>query len=143
MGKKRKNPRDTILVGDCVEHMAALPEKSIDMVFADPPYNLQLSGELHRPNNSRVDGVEEAWDRFANFEAYDEFSRAWLSAARRVLKDDGTLWVIGSYHNIFRVGTVLQDLGYWILNDVIWRKSNPMPNFRVTRFTNAHETLIW
>jgi len=113
------------------------------MVFADPPYNLQLAGELHRPNNTRVDGVEEAWDRFADFAAYDDFTRSWLGAARRALKDDGTLWVIGSYHNIFRVGAILQDLGFWILNDVIWRKSNPMPNFRGKRFTNAHETLIW
>ncbi len=143
MGRKAKFPRNTILEGDCVAHMAGLPEKSVDMVFADPPYNLQLSGELHRPNNSRVDGVEEDWDRFDDFKAYDSFSRDWLSAARRVLKDDGTLWVIGTYHNIFRVGTVLQDLGFWILNDVIWRKTNPMPNFRGTRFTNAHETLIW
>ncbi len=143
MGKKPTIPRNTILAGDCVAHMAALPAGSVDMVFADPPYNLQLSGELHRPDNSRVDGVEEDWDRFDGFKAYDSFSRDWLGAARRVLKDDGTLWVIGTYHNIFRVGTVLQDLGFWILNDVIWRKTNPMPNFRGTRFTNAHETLIW
>jgi modification methylase len=136
-------PRNTILLGDCVEHMNALPARSVDMVFADPPYNLQLAGELHRPNNTRVDGVEEAWDRFADFASYDAFTRGWLEAARRVLKDDGTLWVIGSYHNIFRVGAALQDLGFWILNDVIWRKSNPMPNFRGKRFTNAHETLIW
>ena len=143
MGKKPTIPRNTILAGDCVAHMAALPAGSVDMVFADPPYNLQLSGELHRPDNSRVDGVEEDWDRFDGFKAYDSFSRDWLGAARRVLKDDGTLWVIGTYHNIFRVGTVLQDLGFWILNDVIWRKTNPMPNFRGKRFTNAHETLIW
>ena len=136
-------PRNTILLGDCVEHMNALPSRTVDMVFADPPYNLQLTGELHRPNNTRVDGVEEAWDRFADFAEYDAFTRAWLEAARRVLKDDGTLWVIGSYHNIFRVGATLQDLGFWILNDVIWRKTNPMPNFRGKRFTNAHETLIW
>jgi modification methylase len=113
------------------------------VVFADPPYNLQLAGELHRPNNTRVDGVEEGWDRFASFAEYDGFTRTWLTAARRVLKDSGSLWVIGSYHNIFRVGTVLQDLGYWMLNDIIWRKTNPMPNFRGKRFTNAHETLIW
>ena len=113
------------------------------MVFADPPYNLQLKGELHRPNNSRVDGVEDAWDQIGDFAAYDRFTRAWLAAARRALKPDGTLWVIGSYHNIFRVGAVLQDLGYWVLNDVVWRKTNPMPNFRGRRFTNAHETLIW
>jgi modification methylase len=134
---------DRIEVGDCVELMNRLPAGSVDMVFADPPYNLQLAGELHRPNNSRVDGVEEDWDRFEDFAAYDAFTRAWLAAARRALKPDGTLWVIGSYHNIFRVGTVLQDLGYWILNDVVWRKTNPMPNFRGRRFTNAHETLIW
>ncbi|MEQ9814127.1 MAG: site-specific DNA-methyltransferase [Azospirillaceae bacterium] len=123
--------------------MNALPEGSVDCVFADPPYNLQLGGELYRPNNTRVDGVDDAWDRFDDFSAYDAFTRDWLSAARRVLKNDGTLWVIGSYHNIFRVGALLQDLGFWILNDVVWRKTNPMPNFRGTRFTNAHETLIW
>ena len=134
---------DIIRVGDCVALMDALPEACVDMVFADPPYNLQLAGELHRPNNSRVDGVDDAWDRFDDLEDYDAFTRAWLTAARRVLKDDGTLWVIGSYHNIFRVGAALQDLGYWILNDVVWRKSNPMPNFRGRRFTNAHETMIW
>ena len=132
-----------VLVGDCVAGMNCLAEKSVHMVFADPPYNLQLKGDLRRPNNSRVDGVDEAWDRFADFEEYDRFTRAWLKAARRVLRDDGSLWVIGSYHNIFRVGAILQDLGFWILNDVIWRKSNPMPNFRGKRFTNAHETLIW
>ena len=135
-------PVGQILLGDCVASMNALPERSIDLIFADPPYNLQLAGELHRPNNTRVDGVEEAWDRFADFASYDAFTRGWLDAARRVLKDDGTLWVIGTYHNIFRVGTALQDLGFWILNDVIWRKTNPMPNFRGKRFTNAHETLI-
>ncbi len=132
-----------ILVGECVAHMAALPEASIDMVFADPPYNLQLEGDLMRPNNTRVDGVDDAWDRFDGFAAYDTFTREWLTAARRVLKPSGTLWVIGSYHNIFRVGTQLQDIGFWMLNDVIWRKTNPMPNFRGRRFTNAHETLIW
>ena len=136
-------PLDTILAGDCIDHMNSLPAKSVDLVFADPPYNLQLGGELLRPNNSRVDGVVEDWDRFQNFGAYDEFTRNWLTAARRILKDDGALWVIGSYHNIFRVGASLQDLGFWILNDVVWRKSNPMPNFKGTRFTNAHETLIW
>src|SRR5690348_14083177 len=134
---------DCVLVGDCVSLMESLPAASVDMVFADPPYNLQLGGELLRPNNSRVDGVEEDWDRFADFAQYDRFTREWLTAARRALKPDGALWVIGSYHNIFRVGTILQDLGYWILNDVIWRKTNPMPNFRGRRFTNAHETLIW
>jgi len=136
-------PLNTILSGDCVEAMNALPEASVDLVFADPPYNLQLKGELHRPDNSRVDAVDDEWDRFAGFEAYDMFTRAWLAAARRVLKPDGALWVIGSYHNIFRVGAALQDLGFWILNDVVWRKSNPMPNFRGKRLTNAHETLIW
>ncbi len=134
---------DRIEVGDCVEIMSALPEGAVDMIFADPPYNLQLKNELHRPNQSLVDGVDEAWDRFADFETYDRFTRDWLGAARRALKKDGTLWVIGSYHNIFRVGSILQDLGFWILNDVMWRKSNPMPNFRGRRFTNAHETLIW
>jgi modification methylase len=123
--------------------MRWLPSGSVDMVFADPPYNLQLAGELHRPNNSRVDGVEAAWDKFDDLAAYDAFTRSWLAAARRTLKDDGTLWVIGTYHNIFRVGAALQDLGFWILNDVVWRKTNPMPNFRGRRFTNAHETLIW
>ena len=123
--------------------MATLPEASVDMVFADPPYNLQLEGELLRPNNSKVEGVDDDWDRFDSFAGYDAFTREWLSAARRVLKPNGTLWVIGSYHNIFRVGAALQDLGYWMLNDVIWRKTNPMPNFRGRRFTNAHETLIW
>src|SRR5215469_4714316 len=132
-----------VLVGDCVDLMAGLPEASIDLVFADPPYNLQLAGDLLRPNNSVVDGVDDAWDKFADFAAYDEFTRAWLAAARRVLKPDGAIWVIGSYHNIYRVGAILQDLGYWILNDIVWRKSNPMPNFRGRRFTNAHETLLW
>ena len=134
---------DSILIGDCIEELSALPEASVDMVFADPPYNLQLERELHRPNNSKVDAVDDDWDQFESFAAYDQFSRNWLAAARRVLKPDGTLWVIGSYHNIFRVGTALQDLGYWMLNDVIWRKNNPMPNFRGRRFTNAHETMIW
>ncbi len=129
--------------GDCIAHMESLPEGSIDMVFADPPYNLQLGGELHRPDNSRVDGVNDAWDRFDDLAAYDTFTRAWLKAAHRALKDTGSLWVIGSYHNIFRVGAILQDLGFWVLNDIVWRKTNPMPNFRGTRFTNAHETLIW
>jgi modification methylase len=135
--------KNQILVGNCIELMRDLPAESVDMVFADPPYNLQLEGTLLRPNNSQVDGVDDAWDKFDGFEAYDRFTRGWLSEARRVLKPNGTLWVIGSYHNIFRVGTVLQDLGYWMLNDVIWTKTNPMPNFRGRRFTNAHETLIW
>jgi modification methylase len=123
--------------------MARLPEASVDLVFADPPYNLQLSGELRRPNHSRVDGVEEEWDRFADFAEYDRFTRDWLGEARRLLKPTGGLWVIGSYHNIYRVGAILQDLGFWILNDIVWRKTNPMPNFRGRRFTNAHETLLW
>jgi modification methylase len=136
-------PRDVVIEGDCVSKMAALPAQSVDLVFADPPYNLQLGGELFRPNQSRVDGVEDAWDRFDDFAAYDAFTRAWLTACWRLLKPSGTLWVIGSYHNIFRVGAILQDLGFWILNDVVWRKTNPMPNFRGRRFANAHETLIW
>jgi modification methylase len=134
---------DGVTDGDCLAVMARLPEGSVDLVFADPPYNLQLNGELHRPDNSRVDGVEEAWDKFADFAEYDRFTRAWLSAARRLLKPSGALWVIGTYHNVFRIGAALQDLGFWILNDVVWRKSNPMPNFRGRRFTNAHETLLW
>ncbi len=136
-------PRDSILGGDCIEVMNGLPEASVDLVFADPPYNLQLRGDLDRPEGSRVDAVNDAWDNFASFETYDSFTRAWLAAARRVLRPGGAIWVIGSYHNIFRVGAALQDAGYWILNDVIWRKSNPMPNFRGKRLTNAHETLIW
>jgi len=132
-----------ILEGDCIEQLAALPDGCVDVVFADPPYNLQLAGELTRPNNSRVDGVDDDWDKFDTLQAYDEFTRAWLTEAHRALSDDGTLWVIGSYHNIFRVGAILQDLGFWILNDVVWRKSNPMPNFRGRRFTNAHETMVW
>ncbi len=134
---------DTIIRGDCVAALDRLPEKSVDLVFADPPYNLQLEGTLHRPDQSLVDAVDDAWDRFDSFEAYDAFCRAWLLAVRRVMKPNATLWVIGSYHNIFRVGSALQDLGYWILNDVVWRKTNPMPNFRGRRFQNAHETLIW
>jgi modification methylase len=143
-----REPRHDLPVGqiiqkDCVAAMAALPDCSVDMVFADPPYNLQLGGELFRPEGGRVDAVDDDWDKFDTFESYDEFTRAWLKEARRILKPNGTLWVIGSYHNIFRVGAALQDAGYWILNDIVWRKSNPMPNFRGTRFTNAHETLIW
>ncbi len=134
---------DSILAGDCIEQLRKLPTGSVDLVFADPPYNLQLGGGLTRPDQSKVDGVDDAWDKFDSFATYDDFSRAWLAECRRVLKPTGTLWVIGSYHNIFRVGTVLQDLGYWILNDIVWRKTNPMPNFRGTRFANAHETLIW
>ena len=134
---------DKIIEGDCIAAMKKLPDASVDLVFADPPYNLQLGGDLTRPDNSRVDGVDDEWDKFESFRAYDDFTREWLAEARRVLKPDGAIWVIGSYHNIFRVGTALQDVGFWILNDVVWRKSNPMPNFRGTRLTNAHETLIW
>ena len=135
--------RNKILQGACVDVLNLLPAESVDMIFADPPYNLQLGGELLRPNNTKVDGVDHEWDRFDGFKEYDEFSTAWLTAARRVLKPNGTLWVIGSYHNIYRVGTTLQDIGYWMLNDVVWRKTNPMPNFRGRRFTHAHETMLW
>ena len=134
---------DTIIKGDCVAALEALPDQSVDVIFADPPYNLQLGGNLHRPDQSLVDAVDDEWDQFASFEAYDAFTRAWLLACRRVLKPSGTIWVIGSYHNIFRVGATLQDLNFWILNDVIWRKTNPMPNFKGRRFQNAHETMIW
>jgi modification methylase len=134
---------DRIMIGDCVAAMSKLAAESVDLVFADPPYNLQLRGDLKRPDDSRVDAVDDDWDKFSSFAAYDDFTRAWLLACRRVMKPAATLWVIGSYHNIFRVGTILQDIGFWILNDVIWRKSNPMPNFRGRRFTNAHETMIW
>jgi len=139
----RELPLDKILLGDCVTHMRMLPPASVHCVFADPPYNLQLRGELRRPDDSLVDGVDDDWDQFADFAAYDAFTREWLTECRRLLRKDGTLWVIGAYHNIFRIGAILQDLGFWVLNDVIWRKSNPMPNFRGRRFTNAHETLIW
>jgi modification methylase len=142
-GDGRKAQRDSILIGDCVAEMMRLPEASVDLVFADPPYNLQLEGALSRPDQSVVDAVDDAWDRFADFAEYDAFTRAWLTAVRRVMKPAATLVVIGSYHNIFRVGAILQDLGFWILNDIIWRKANPMPNFRGRRFTNAHETMIW
>jgi modification methylase len=136
-------PLGRILDGDCIEAMRSLPTGSVDMVFADPPYNLQLGGDLNRPDGSHVDAVTDHWDKFDSFAAYDAFTRAWLAEARRVLKPSGSLWVIGSYHNIFRVGAILQDMGFWILNDIVWRKANPMPNFKGTRFTNAHETLIW
>ncbi|WP_424464191.1 site-specific DNA-methyltransferase [Paradevosia shaoguanensis] len=136
-------PIDTILVGDCIDHMNALPAGSVDLIFADPPYNLQLAEGLTRPDQSKVDAVDDEWDKFESFAHYDDFTRRWLKAARRLLKPDGAIWVIGSYHNIFRVGTALQDLDFWLLNDIVWRKANPMPNFRGTRFTNAHETLIW
>ena len=136
-------PTNRVLIGDCLEELRKLPAASVDLVFADPPYNLQLERDLLRPNNTKVDGVDDAWDKFNSFGDYDRFSRAWLAECRRVLKPDGAIWVIGSYHNIFRLGVALQDLGFWIQNDVIWRKVNPMPNFRGKRFTNAHETLIW
>ncbi|WP_347303697.1 site-specific DNA-methyltransferase [Croceibacterium sp. TMG7-5b_MA50] len=136
-------PLGQILPGDCIEAMRSLPARSVDLVFADPPYNLQLGGDLNRPDGSMVDAVTDAWDRFDSFAAYDAFTRDWLAQCRRVLKPDGALWVIGSYHNIFRVGATMQDLGFWLLNDIVWRKANPMPNFRGTRFTNAHETLLW
>src|SRR5690606_21839300 len=134
---------NTIIKGDCVAALEALPDHSVDAIFADPPYNLQLGGTLHRPDQSLVDAVDDEWDQFASFEAYDAFTRAWLLACRRVLKPNGTIWVIGSYHNIFRVGAAMQDLGYWMLNDIVWRKTNPMPNFKGRRFQNAHETMIW
>ncbi len=136
-------PLNRIIDGDCVEVMNGLPEGSVDLIFADPPYNLQLRGDLHRPDNSKVDAVDDHWDQFASFKVYDDFTRAWLAAARRILKPNGAIWVIGSYHNVFRMGAELQNQGFWILNDVVWRKSNPMPNFRGKRLTNAHETLIW
>jgi len=136
-------PLGRIIPGDCVEAMRSLPDACVDMIFADPPYNLQLGGDLNRPDGSHVDAVTDDWDKFDSFAAYDRFTRDWLTEARRVLKKDGSLWVIGSYHNIFRVGAAMQDLGFWLLNDIVWRKANPMPNFRGTRFTNAHETLIW
>jgi modification methylase len=136
-------PLGQILRGDCIEEMRKLPTGSIDMIFADPPYNLQLGGDLFRPEGGRVDAVDNDWDKFDTFAAYDRFTREWMTEAQRILKPDGSMWVIGSYHNIFRVGATLQDLGFWILNDIVWRKANPMPNFRGTRFTNAHETLIW
>ena len=136
-------PVNRVLVGDCLKELARLPAASVDLVFADPPYNLQLERDLLRPNNTKVDGVDDDWDKFSSFADYDHFSRAWLAECRRILKPDGAIWVIGSYHNIFRLGVALQDLGFWLQNDVIWRKTNPMPNFRGKRFTNAHETLIW
>ncbi len=136
-------PLGQILDGDCIAAMRTLPANSIDMIFADPPYNLQLGGDLSRPDGSAVDAVTDDWDKFDSFAAYDAFTKGWLAEARRILKPNGSIWVIGSYHNIFRVGTAMQDAGFWVLNDVIWRKSNPMPNFKGTRFTNAHETLIW
>jgi len=141
--KSTEFKKNHIYQGDCVEIMRSLPKGSVDLIFADPPYNLQLKGDLHRPNNTKVDACDDHWDQFSSFAEYDKFTRDWLSAARDLLTDDGAIWVIGSYHNIFRVGAILQELGYWILNDIVWRKSNPMPNFRGRRFTNAHETMIW
>lgn len=143
-GMSKKNLQlDSIYQGDCIEILKSLPEESVDLIFADPPYNLQLSQELWRPNHTRVDAVIDSWDRFQNFKAYDDFSRDWLSGCQRVLKKHGSIWVIGTYHNIFRLGNLMQDLGFWFLNDIVWIKSNPMPNFRGVRFTNAHEILIW
>lgn len=135
--------KDILYHGDCIEKMRLLPPESIDVVFADPPYNLQLNNDLKRPDHSKVDAVRDSWDQFQSFQDYDQFTEKWLTEARRVLKKNGTIWVMGSYHNVFRLGTRLQDLDFWILNDVIWTKNNPMPNFKGTRFTNAHETLIW
>ncbi len=143
MGTQIDLPLDQVLVGDCIAWLKHLPPASVHAIFADPPYNLQLKGTLRRPDDSLVDGVDDEWDRFADLGAYDAFTREWLAECRRVLRRDGTIWVMGAYHNVFRLGTALQDQGYWILNDVIWRKSNPMPNFRGRRFTNAHETLVW
>ena len=139
----KKLSLNQIIHGDCVEILASLPENSVDLIFADPPYNLQLRNDLYRPNMTKVDAVNDGWDKFGDFAEYDEFTREWLSASQRVLKETGTLWVIGSYHNIYRVGAIMQDLGFWFLNDIVWIKSNPMPNFRGVRFTNAHETMIW
>ncbi len=141
--KSTEFKKNSIYQGDCVEIMRSLPKGSVDMIFADPPYNLQLKGDLHRPNNTKVDACDDHWDQFNSFKEYDKFTRDWLSAARDLLTEDGSMWVIGSYHNIFRVGAILQDLGFWVLNDIVWRKTNPMPNFRGRRFTNAHETMIW
>ena len=141
--RTKELPLDTILEGDCIAEMARLPDNSVDMIFADPPYNLQLGGDLFRPEGGKVDACDDDWDKFDSLTAYDDFTREWLAEARRILKDDGTIWVIGSYHNIYRVGSLLQDADFWILNDIVWRKANPMPNFRGTRFTNAHETLLW
>ena len=140
---RRSVPEDEIIIGDCLAELARLPDGSVDLIFADPPYNLQLEGALSRPDQSVVDAVDDDWDKFASFAHYDDFTRKWLGEARRILKPDATIFVIGSYHNIFRVGAIMQDLGFWILNDIVWRKANPMPNFRGRRFTNAHETMIW
>ncbi len=136
-------PLNTILPGDCIDVLKSLPENSVDLIFADPPYNLQLQNDLYRPNMTKVDAVDDGWDKFSDFNSYDNFTRQWLSASQRVLKETGTIWVIGSYHNIYRVGAIMQDLGFWFLNDIVWVKANPMPNFRGVRFTNAHETMLW
>jgi modification methylase len=141
--RQQRQRSSRLIRSDCIEAMRGLPDACIDMIFADPPYNLQLGGDLFRPEGGRVDAVDDAWDKFDTLAAYDAFTRAWLTEAQRILKPTGTIWVIGSYHNIFRVGSLLQDQGFWILNDIVWRKANPMPNFKGTRFTNAHETLIW
>ena len=141
--QKKDLPLNKIIKGNCIDSMISLPDNSIDVIFADPPYNLQLKNILSRPDSSKVNGVTEDWDRFKSFEDYDQFTKGWMSEAQRILKPEGTIWVIGSYHNIFRVGNTMQNLGFWILNDIIWHKSNPMPNFKGTRFTNAHETIIW
>jgi len=141
--KKQKLHPDQIILGDCIQILKTIPEQSVDLIFADPPYNLQLNQDLWRPNLTLVDAVDDSWDQFPNFESYDDFSRAWLKESRRILQRDGSIWVIGTYHNIFRLGNLMQDLGFWFLNDIVWIKSNPMPNFRGVRFTNAHETLIW
>ena len=137
------NFKNKIINGDCLVELKKIPDKTFDLVFADPPYNLQLKNKLTRPDSSEVNAVDDKWDQFESFEKYDEFTISWLKECKRILKKNGALWVIGSYHNIFRLGTAIQNLGFWILNDVVWNKNNPMPNFRGTRFTNAHETLIW
>ena len=139
----KTNFKNKIINGDSLEELKKIPRETFDLIFADPPYNLQLKSELTRPDRSKVNAVNDKWDQFENFKKYDDFTYEWLSECKRILKKDGAIWVIGSYHNIFRVGTAIQNLGFWILNDVIWNKNNPMPNFRGTRFTNAHETLIW
>ena len=143
LNQKHNLPLNKIIKGNCIESMRSLPNDSIDVIFADPPYNLQLKNDLSRPDSSKVNGVTEDWDRFKSFKEYDQFTKDWISEAKRLLKPEGTIWVIGSYHNIFRVGNAMQNIGFWILNDIIWHKSNPMPNFKGTRFTNAHETIIW
>ena len=143
LNQKHNLPLNKIIKGNCIESMRSLPNDSIDVIFADPPYNLQLKNDLSRPDSSKVNGVTEDWDRFKSFKEYDQFTKDWISEAKRLLKPEGTIWVIGSYHNIFRVGNAMQNIGFWILNDIIWHKTNPMPNFRGTRFTNAHETLLW